>query len=304
MLRAIGIGIIAAIVFELPLLLRSYFASIPWFSPYLILAGGVLVFLIYHVFLNKKQRLLDYRGLSDLLIHIHSPTAPEQPRHWLVRSACSLLFTLIGGPVGGEGAAIEASQGFAALQRPRSSRWFEQMRRTDSASALTAGLSASFGAPFAAVLVPIELGLGGRTLSVAISGLSAFVSVRILDRTFLLERFHFGLELFSFDIYRLQQWMWLLSLAILCGVLSAGIIHLIRYFQINFSHLFKFNILFRILLGVSALFLLACIHAPSHLPPGILLENILLSKSFLPETALCFITLLASLALFLSCFGT
>ncbi len=301
LLRPFFIGVISCLVFECPALIRALFPFVHWNSPFLILAFIPFLFLFL---LNKNKRLLNYKGLSDLLIHIHSPTSPRTSESWIWRGFCSLLFGLIGGPVGPEGAAIEFSYGFATAQRSSSTRWFEQIRRTDGACVLGAGISAAFGAPFAAILVPIELGIGGSTFSLVVSSMTSFVGMRILDRILALERFNFGSELLGFDFTKPQYWFCLLGIAIAGGILSSFIIFFMRYFQDGFLEAFKSNVWLRFLVGALSLFLVAWINQSAHFPPRLLLENIFLSQSSNLENSLCFVSLLLSLALFLSCFGS
>src|SRR6185437_2602269 len=99
------------------------------------------------------------------------------------------LLTLCGGIAGPEGAAVEISHALAMKLRARSARWFEQRRRTDAAMTLSAAVTAAFRAPFGGILLPIELGIGGRTLSSVISALTALLFSNFLARHFGIERF-------------------------------------------------------------------------------------------------------------------
>src|SRR5262249_8746548 len=152
-------GLLAAFVVSVPRLIRGLFPQVEWTAPVFILGITALAMIAQRFLIDRRPGHRGYDGVADLFIHIHSPANPDSASRWGIRGVIPFLLTLFGGTVGPEGPAVEFAQGAAIATRSRSSRWFEQRRRTDAAMALAAGVSAAFGAPFAAVLLPIELGI-------------------------------------------------------------------------------------------------------------------------------------------------
>jgi H+/Cl- antiporter ClcA len=141
-----------------------------------------------------------YDGPADLLIHLHTPALPDRPSRWTLRGLLSWVISGLGLGIGPEGIAMELSQAASMNSRSTSTRWSDLRRRTDAAQALAAGISAGFGAPFSAVLLPAELSIGGRVLSSVLASISAYVGVEYLTSFF----GQFGIRILSFQ-ERLQH---------------------------------------------------------------------------------------------------
>jgi CIC family chloride channel protein len=141
-----------------------------------------------------------YDGVADILIHLHTPALPDRPSRWTLRGLLSWVLSGLGLGIGPEGVAMELSQAVGMNTRSSSTRWSDLRRRTDAAQALAAGISAGFGAPFAAVLLPAELSIGGRVLSSVLASISAYVGVEYLTSFF----GQFGIRILSFQ-ERLQH---------------------------------------------------------------------------------------------------
>ncbi len=181
MLLSAMIGALAALVAAVPRLLHAWFPAFPWNSPWLLVALAFSVALARFFWLRVRPGSRPYDGIADLFVHVHDPANPESSRRWAGRAFFSLGFSLLGGLVGREGAASEFSKAVLLRRTSRASRWSESRRRTDAAVALAAGVSAALGAPVFAILLVMELGLGGRLLNAAAAALAAQFSIHALS---------------------------------------------------------------------------------------------------------------------------
>lgn len=176
MIRAVLTGLFVAIIVSLPGLLHEKTDFLPWFSPWMIALPATLAILFQKYFVS-------HRGLPSLLAHLILPRADDMPRPWAVRALTSLAFAVTGYGVGTEGAGAEAAQSAALSRRTSSSRWSENLRRTDGATALAAAISASMGAPFAAFVLTLELGMGGRSVYVAAASVASYALSRGISQS-------------------------------------------------------------------------------------------------------------------------
>ncbi|HEY8379965.1 MAG TPA: chloride channel protein, partial [Nannocystis sp.] len=170
MVRSILIGAVAALVAVIPAASWRLLPQVPWFHPAAAFAAVAVAVLFAAPWASGAR----YLGLPNLIQHAHLPPEGASAGRWPRRALVTWLLTMAGLPVGPEGAAAEAAQSLANGTRPRSSRWFEQYRRTDAATSLASAVSAAFGAPFAGILLPLELGIGGRVISSVAGALTAF----------------------------------------------------------------------------------------------------------------------------------
>ena len=174
MIGAVAAGLLAAVVVNLPPWIQALLGRM--FSPMMVPGVAALAMVLQRFVLDRRSggRGYDGRGGS---VHPH-PFAFEPGYAPALGSAGPQLAAARdlrrrGRPRGRSG---RGRAGVALAIRPRSARWFEQRRRTDTATALAAGVSAAFGAPFAGFLLPIELGLGGRAISAVVASLTALSS--------------------------------------------------------------------------------------------------------------------------------
>ncbi len=170
-LEPVIIGLVSAIVVVFVKYLWGFVSD---FGVWLMLPLFVTIAAI-HIFLRKKGNVA--QGFSELFYHIYSPASPDSPWRWLIRGMSSLIFGALRAFVGPEGAAMELSHALALKMKARVSNWFQLQRRTDAAIVLAAGIAAAFNAPFVAVILPLELKLGGRTLSLVIGAISAILGI-------------------------------------------------------------------------------------------------------------------------------
>ncbi len=166
-----------------------------------ILLLGVLIAFVQRIHLRSQKQdssgldLERYDGVADLLIHLHTPALPDRPARWTLRGLLSWVMSGLGLGFGAEGVAMELSQAVSMNSRSTATRWSDLRRRTDAAQAIAAGISAGFGAPFSAVLLPAELSIGGRVLSSVLASISAYVGVQYLTVFF----GQFGIRVLSFQ---------------------------------------------------------------------------------------------------------
>ncbi|MEN9723774.1 MAG: hypothetical protein RJB38_1760 [Pseudomonadota bacterium] len=146
--------------------------------------------------------LVRYDGLSDLLIHLHTPATPDRPLRWMLRGMMNWGLSALGLGFGAEGVAAETSQALSMTVRTSTTRWSDLRRRTDAARALAVALSAGFGAPFAAVLLPAELSIGGRVLSSVVASVSAYVGIQYFSVFFA----ELGIPILGFQERLSQLW--------------------------------------------------------------------------------------------------
>lgn len=302
MFIAILMGLLASFCVSMPAILRSTFPNVSWSLPVFVLGIAAVSVIIQRFFIDRRPGERTYDGLADIFIHVHGPGKADSSLRWIMRGAISFLFTLFGGIVGPEGVAIETCHGVALRFRSRSSRWFEQRRRTDASVAISAGIAASFGSPFAAVLLPLELGLGGRTISTAIAALTAFIGIKFLPLS--PAKFDIAGVLYGFRFSSYTEWLTILGIAILAGLVCVLLIRFFRYTQESLLDLFQTQTWMRVMAGGVLLFLVIYTNKDAHLPVWTLLEQVLWSKRAVSEVSFLFISQLLSLALVVSAFGT
>ena len=299
-------GVLAAVVASVPPLVQGLGSDEYLRSPALVLGIACIAMVIQRFVIDRRSGPRAYDGLADLFIHIHSPASPDSSLRWVLRGFISLLLSVFGGAVGPEGAAIEWGHAWAIRSRSKMSRWYEQRRRSDASTALAAGISAAFGSPLAALLLPIELGMGGRYISVALSSLVAFTASKAIRMSIGFP----GLDLLDvLDGLSLSHWsIWLISLLVgsSAGLLGAGIVRFFRYSQASLLDLFQTQAWIRILAGGVLLFLVILTYRPGHAPWSELLEQVILGQGkFTPEATWLLLTSgVLALAVVLAGFGT
>lgn len=307
MTAAVLTGIITAFVVVMPQYLHVSFPEFFWGSPIFILGVGLIAISFQRfssTYLSEGPR---YDGLADLFVHIHSPSVSDSFVTWTLRGILSFLLVVFGGCIGPEGAAVEFSQAVIMRFRTRSARWFEEKRRTDAATSLAGGVSASFGAPFAGMLLPIELGVGGRSLNIAVSALVAFILQRFIARLFFPEFVDLGGVLSEFNFFAQSGWKdWLnvVLIGVSSGVFGVLAIHFISYTHDSLLNLFRTRNWMRVIAAALLLALLFFIYRPVQILPWNQFEQLLWGKKAVPEVLFFILTQLVSLSLVLSGFGS
>ncbi|HAR42470.1 MAG TPA: hypothetical protein DCS07_07535 [Bdellovibrionales bacterium] len=308
MLSPIFLGLIAAAAVAIPIQLgvfiEAHFHSLLLSAPVFLLAATGIAMLMQRFVLDRTRGSRGFDGLPDIFIHIHSSANPDSALRWVARGLNSFLLTFFGGTVGPEGAAVEFAHATAIQMRAKASGRFEQRRRTDASVALAAGISAAFGAPFAGILVPIELGIGGPLRPAVVASLTAFAGVRLISTVFsssgflnfegALNSFHFGW----------REAIGILVVALLSSLMAALLTYLIRYLQENFRDLFRVQVWMRTLTAGALLFFVAMIYKSGHMMPNLLVEKILWGRLPSSEFAILLLTQALSLGFVLAGFGT
>lgn len=311
MIGEISVGLIAALLVLAPQMIQALIHTKfgpDWAhvlsAPVLILGVSVVAVLLQRFLLDRREGSRNYDGLADLMIHIHSPATPDSASRWTVRGVISFLLALCGGIAGSEGSAVEIGHAFAMKVRARSARWFEQRRRSDASMTLAAAISAAFRAPFAGVLLPIELGIGGRTLSSAVASLSAFIFGNFLIRHFSLDHFDVAGALEGFRFAGWKSWVSPIVLGAGIGVFGALLIRFMRYGQDSLLDLFQTQAWMRILAAGAIIFLIALIYPTAHGSSQVMLENVFWSRHGFNELGLLLCCKILVLTMLVAGFGT
>lgn len=316
--RSIFLGAIAALSAAIPLVLHSLASALApasastvdreasWLlsSPVFVLGITGLAAIGQRYLIDRTYTRRSFSGIADLLLHIHLPSVPDSAFRWFFRGMISLGLSIFGGSVGPEGAAVELSHGAALQTRNRSARWFEQQRRTDAASALSGGVAAAFGAPFAAVLLPLELGLGGSVLATALSAVTAFLGVRYLGAIWPIDFFDIGNVFLSMTPSHPQQWLVLAVVAAAAAGVAALFVTFVRYTKESLLETFQTQAWIRIFAAGFVLFLVGVLYRRSFQLPSFLLEDLLIGRIPPAEASLLFFSKTMVLTLVLAGFGT
>ena len=271
------------------------------------LAVTIAIISGFAFFIERPRSVSRYRGLSDLFLHVQTPGNAEPSMRWFIRAVISFAFQIFGSFSGPVGAASEGSLAFLISARNRSAEWSEQRRRTDVAIALSAGFAAAFGSPFAAVLLPIELGMGGRILSTIVASIIGFLGVRIAGDLLHLNTasvkgisLHIPVEARFGQLNFWIVWIGFAVLSALVGVISLRVWSLIQKGTFQLSAKAPY---IRPLLGGAVLLSLLAFARPPLGDPFFELSNYLqfatASECFLTTTRILFSTLIL-----IACFGS
>ena len=311
MFPALLIGAVTAVVATAPLVLHERLVALTpagQLAPGVVALalGGVLLaaLLVQRLVLDRRpgNRLFD--GLADLMVHIQLPGSPDSPFAWAWRGFISSLLAIFGGVAGPEGGAIEFGQALSIRLRDRSARWFEQRRRTDASGALAGAFAAAFGTPFAAVLLPVELGIGGRHQSTAASALISYFLSRVLQQQLMLHAPEFGGVLHTIQVRGIREWILTFVVAVGAGLLATGLIRFIHRFKRTLLDLFGRHTGTRLLVAGLLLCLLAGLHAPGGFAGSAIFEKLLWARIGTQESAVLLAAHFLGLAAVLAGFGT
>lgn len=305
MVLFIGVGILVGVLGQMPqyiqrfLMLRNL--EVEWTHATWVLAVTAFAFVAQRFILDRQMGNRRYDGAADLFLHVHVPAQHDPPLRWVLRGFISFLLALFGGRAGPEGAAIEWAHAFLIRFRKKSARWFEQRRRTDASAALGAGVAAVLGAPVAAIFMGMEMGLGGRTLSVAIAAFAAFATREFIVDGLGLAEFQTGAEVL---IWTKTVPLWLLAVTLACGIFASLWIRFYRYSQDSLVDLFHSQIWMRVLTAGTLLFLLSIVAPQWSQPSWRILQQALWMQYSSEQILVGVLVQSLGLALLLSGFGT
>ena len=302
--ESVRIGIIAALIVIAPQAIQAQFPSVNWASPLFLLGIGALAIFLYGRERLKKSEELTGSGLSDLLLYVHSPLSQDSHLKWLVRAVISFLLVLCGGRAGAEGASVEFLHGVHLKWRSSATRWFEQRRRSQVGSVLAASLASAFSAPFAGLMFSVELGVGGRTVSIFLSSILSFLTTRILQSVFHLPILDLRTSFGEVHLLSGKEWVGVFILASVGGLLGVFLLGFIRYAQGGFQSLFRGRIGWRVFAASVLLCSVLWVSRVSFPSSGVLLDHLVWAKPQASELFVLGLAQVLSLSLLVSGFGT
>ena len=263
--RATFYGLFAAVAVAIPRYIWLNHLEISFIAPFAVLVLTVLVVIANQFFKSRAES--NYQGIADLLLHIHESPYEEAKERWWLRGFSSMVLSIFGIKMGPEGAAMEGIHAAAVQFRSSESSWFEQQRRTDVACAMAAGISAAFGTPFAALVLPIEMRIGGNLIPVVLSAVSAAFFSANFERFLPLQSISLVEWTDGFDAEILLNWKFVvtaLTVGMVCAVIAAGMIFFIRIGRDSIDRFFPKSQLIKTIFGscliVASLFALQMEH--------------------------------------------
>ena len=214
----------------------SFFSN---FSPLFILGIGCFEIAFGSLLRRRKtEREQEGPGISMLLSSLHFSWLSIEPLRWLIRSISSFFLSFTGA-VGVEGSLLEGLQALRIGQHNPLWNWLQQKRRIQLASYFAASISAAFGAPFAGVLIPFEMGIGGGSIFPAVSALIAYLTFRFLMSEFSVEFFDAGGILAGFRFFHWREWLACGVIGLISGLLGVGCLEFFRRSSRSFLELSK-----------------------------------------------------------------
>jgi H+/Cl- antiporter ClcA len=299
-MNAIIIGLICAVFASLPGLIQS---KIELDRPLYVLGVGILAAIVQTLYFRRfPARTRAYDGMADLFIFIHSRLPEDTWLRWFYRACASFLLHLCGGGVGVEGVAAEASQAFTLSSRTSSELWNENRRRTDVASIIAGAIAAVFQAPFAAVILSLEVGAGGRTQSAILSAIFGYAGTLFISHKLALEM-EWVPYFQSLPVGEYRWWL-IPVMGAAGGVLSFLLIRGLRWFQESVVDLFRNHMGARPLLGGAILAAVLALHPQVQGAPFVSLTSLTMTAHSIDTQAAFFLAKVLMLAAVVGCFGT
>lgn len=299
-MNSVVIGLICACLASVPGIIQE---RIDLERPLFLLGLGLFAAIVQALYFRKlRERTRAYDGMADLFIFIHSRLPEDSWVRWFYRATSSLLLSLFGGGVGFEGAAAEASQSYTLATRSRSELWNESRRRTDVSSLLAGAIAAVFQAPFAAVVLSLEVGSGGRTQSAILSSVSAYAGTLFISK-------RLGLETEWLPYFQSipagdYSWPMIVLVGGLGGIASFLLIRGLRWFQEGIVDLFRNRIWLRSVLGGGLLATILSLQPQIQGSPMVSLTSLVMNARSIDAQASFFLAKVLMLAVVVACFGT
>lgn len=299
-MSAILVGLISAVVASLPGLIQQ---RIDLERPLYLLGIGIFAMIVQAIYFRKfPARTRAYDGMADLFIFIHSRMPEDTWVRWFYRAGATFFLSLFGAGVGVEGVAAEASQSFTLGTRTRSELWNENRRRTDVAAVIAGAISAVFQAPFAAVVLSLEVGAGGRMQTAILSAVSAYAgTLFIAKKTGLETEWVPYFEALPAGDY---SWPTIVAVGIVGGIVAVLLIRGLRWFQEGVVDLFRNRIWARPVLGGGILASVVSLYPQVLGAPLVSLTNLTMNLRTVDTQASFLLAKILMLATVLACFGT
>jgi H+/Cl- antiporter ClcA len=203
----------------------------PWVMPLVPIVGGLLVGLIAHYGSDKIRGHGIPEAIESILLH----GARIDPKIAILKPLSAAIAIGSGGPFGAEGPIIMTGGAFGSLV----AQWLkltDAERTTLLVAGAAAGMSATFAAPLAAILLAVELLLFEWRPRSLVPVVVASVMAGALRISWLGPGPLFPVELFA-RIHLEQALLVAAPLGVLVGFASAGLSRLMYGFEDGFEHI-------------------------------------------------------------------
>ncbi len=202
----------------------------PWIMPLVPVVGGMLVGLLAHYGSDKIRG----HGIPEAIEAILLRGARVDPKVAVLKPLSAAIAIGSGGPFGAEGPIIMTGGAFGSLV----AQWLkltDAERTTLLVAGAAAGMSATFAAPMAAILLAVELLLFEWRPRSLVPVAAASVMAGVLRISWLGAGPLFSVELHS-DLHLTRSMLVSAPLGMLVGFASAGLSRLMYGFEDGFEH--------------------------------------------------------------------
>ncbi len=202
----------------------------PWIMPLVPVVGGMLVGLLAHYGSDKIRG----HGIPEAIEAILLRGARVDPKVAVLKPLSAAVAIGSGGPFGAEGPIIMTGGAFGSLV----AQWLkltDAERTTLLVAGAAAGMSATFAAPMAAILLAVELLLFEWRPRSLVPVAAASVMAGVLRISWLGAGPLFSVELHS-DLHLTRSMLVSAPLGMLVGFASAGLSRLMYGFEDGFEH--------------------------------------------------------------------
>ena len=202
----------------------------PWIMPLVPVVGGMLVGLLAHYGSDKIRG----HGIPEAIEAILLRGARVDPKVAVLKPLSAAIAIGSGGPFGAEGPIIMTGGAFGSLV----AQWLkltDAERTTLLVAGAAAGMSATFAAPMAAILLAVELLLFEWRPRSLVPVAAASVMAGVLRISWLGAGPLFPVELHS-DLHLTRSMLVSAPLGMLVGFASAGLSRLMYGFEDGFEH--------------------------------------------------------------------
>jgi len=203
----------------------------PWIIPLVPVVGGLLVGFLAHYGSDKIRG----HGIPEAIEAILLRGARVDPKVAVLKPLSAAIAIGSGGPFGAEGPIIMTGGAFGSLV----AQWLkltDAERTTLLVAGAAAGMSATFAAPMAAILLAVELLLFEWRPRSLVPVAAASVMAGVLRISWLGAGPLFPVELHS-DLHLTRSMLVAAPLGMLVGIASAGLSRLMYVFEDRFEHL-------------------------------------------------------------------